>query len=373
MSKMLSFYKTSWLVNQGIFILGATVFLLVAGYFIPPISPGNFEEQIYNLNGFQTKHNDQPEVVDFYRSIKNNGGILVLGTSETTPLEGGNYFDYLNEDQDIDCKFSVLGGAGRTCGIHIPSLLHHRDEVKGLRILYYINPVYWREDLSQVQPAYWERYVNYAVCASVSLSEEEKMLYYSPVEEFIDETNGLKKVILTLSHHLRELRRKYFSDLRYHLFPNRYKTQFEFVKDSGKAYSDMEGYGEITCHEIDTTWNIQKSFTAIEWFKPIDTAEDYRFRELTSFIMLCERFGIDATFIVGPVNKKFIRQYQPEALADYELVSDEIKQILKIHQAKIIDATDISDDIGAFDDHQHHSSYGAYLIYQKIKKHLNEE
>ena len=107
-------------------------------------------------------------------------------------------------------------------------------------------------------------------------------------------------------------------------------------------------------------------------FKPIDKQSKYRYEELSSFIDLCNHLAIRATFVVGPYNGRFITKYDKNSLAGYEETCQQIKQLLKDKKADYVDATDISFAAGAFNDHQHHSSYGAYLIYQKIKSHIHE-
>jgi len=61
------------------------------------------------------------------------------------------------------------------------------------------------------------------------------------------------------------------------------------------------------------------------------------------------------------------------SLKDYERTVAQIKELLEAENAPFVDASDISGLPGTFDDHQHHSSYGAWLIYKKIKSFLNEE
>ena len=174
MNLIRSIYKTKTLTNNGVFVVVCGLVLLIIGYFIPDVKSGNINQQIYTLNGFSTKYNDHTELADFYQSIKNNNGFLVLGTSETTTLKGGNYYDFLNNDKDIKGnKFSLLAGAGRTCGIHIPLLLHHQAEVDSLKIIYFINPVYWRTDLCDVSVEYWNRYSNIK-CAVVLIYRQKK-------------------------------------------------------------------------------------------------------------------------------------------------------------------------------------------------------
>ena len=119
--------------------------------------------------------------------------------------------------------------------------------------------------------------------------------------------------------------------------------------------------------------NISKDFIHKDWFKPINKSVNYRYEELTSFLKLCENLEIQATFIIGPYNERFIKKYDLNSLADYESTTQHIKQLLIENHVDFIDATDISPVIGAFNDHQHHSSYGAFLIYNKIKNHFYEK
>lgn len=374
MNLIQSFYKTKNLVSNGIFIIITVVILMVVGYFIPNSTPKVFSKQIYSLNGYNIKYNDHSEVSDFFLSIKNNNGFLVLGTSETTSIQGGNYYDFLNNDKDIEgMNFSLLSGAGRTCGVYIPLFLHHRDELESLQLIYFINPVYWRENLCEIDLEYWNRYSNYKMCNSLNLSEQERESFFSPVQAYSDKLNLFDKSISYLEQSIRSARRNYSNDLRYYLFPEEYTSQFNFMSTSKTDYSQYLKYGNVDYELIDTNWNIAKSFTNKEWFKPINESADYRYQELTSFVKLCEELGIKATFIIGPYNELFISNYYPENIEAHERTVQKIKQLLLNNNADFVDATDISPVVGAFIDHQHISSYGAYLIYLKIKHKLYEE
>lgn len=110
-----------------------------------------------------------------------------------------------------------------------------------------------------------------------------------------------------------------------------------------------------------------------KWVGSIDESQNYRYMELASFVKLCKHLGIKATFIIAPYNEIFIRKYYPRHLNAHARTTRKIKQLLINHDADFIDATDISPVVGAFNDYQHHSSYGAYLLYLKIKEKLYEE
>ena len=160
--KMNQFYKTSVLAKYGRFIgVSLVVLLVVSKWVIPEFKAESAQKQIYTLKGTHTKYND-PEFAHFIESIKQNNGYLCLGTSESTELVGGNYYYFLSRDQDLP-QFSMLSGAGRTCGIYAPLFLHNKALVKGMKLIYIINPVYWRNDLSRVNKPYWKRYSNYGL------------------------------------------------------------------------------------------------------------------------------------------------------------------------------------------------------------------
>lgn len=374
MELMRSFYKTSSLARNGIFLLVSMFVLLVAGaVFIPSFKYDDNSEQVYTLKGVNFKYNDAPFVSHFFNSIKANDGYLCIGTSETSPIDGGNYYDFLNNDPDLDMKFSLSAGAGRTCGTYIPVFLEHKEEVKGLKIIYLINPVYWGSNVSKVRKDYWSRYSNYGLAASVDLTEAEETKYYTPVNDYFDALNIAEKAAYTLEYWIRNARRHYFNDLTFLLKPEKYKTQQNYFPATKRALDTYPHFGEIDVQKIDTVKNIAHDFHNPEWFKSIDLNENHRYNELSSFIDLCNDLGIEATFIVGNYNERFIKHYDPGSLSPYVEVTQKVKAMLNEKGADYIDATDLSNVPGAFRDHQHHSNYGAYLIYRKIKNHIIHE
>ena len=369
------FYKTKNLASNGKFIITACLLLLLFGnYLIPKIKLLPKTEQMLTLNGKNIKYNDAPEVSQFLQSIKQNNGFLCLGTSESGSINGGNYYNFLNSDPEIqNSKFSILGGAGRTCGLYIPLFLQHKKEVESMKVIYFINPVYWGNNLCDVDNAYWERYSNYAMAKNVNFDDVDETIYL-PILEYYDNLNFFLKSKLEMEYLLHSRRRAFFHDLNYLLNPNDYQSQFTFIADSKRDLAlDSINNANPDINLIDTIFNISKSFTHKEWFSQVNTECDYRYKELKGFIALCKQLNIDATFIVGPINKKFIINYASSDLAAYNAVTNNIKSILKDEKMDFIDATNISSRTGAFEDHQHHSSFGAYLIYKKIKAHFYEK
>ncbi|HPE40791.1 MAG TPA: D-alanyl-lipoteichoic acid biosynthesis protein DltD [Bacteroidales bacterium] len=367
-------YKTSNLFKNGIFIVITLIILILLGYLIPNQKPESFEDQIYTLNGFNAKYNDEAEVTDFFISIKKNRGYLVMGTSETVSMEEGNYHDFLNEDPDLkDTKFSVLAGAGRTCGTYIPLFLHHAEDLDSLQLIYFINPAYWRTNLCEMNLKYWNRYTQYQICRKLTVSESDQKQIFQPVNHYMDKLSFFQKGIAFGEYVVRDIRRNYFCDLRNLLFPSKYGQQFQFITDTLSDYRSCSKYGSIDTELIDTVWNVLKTFQHKEWYQPMNETDTYRDMELTSIIQLCKKLGIKATFVIGPYNERFIQQYNPESLAGHQRVVQKIKQLLIDQNVPYIDATELSPVAGAFVDHQHYSSYGAYRIYQLMKQKLYEE
>ena len=374
MKEIESFYKTKTLRNNGVFILWCLLVLAILGFFFPNQASRLNTDQIYSISGLHTKYGDESELSDFLTSIKSNDGYLILGTSETTSLDEGNYYDFLNSDPDLkNTKFSVLAGAGRTCGKHSPWLLHHRDQLPELNLIYFINPVYWRTDLSQVNLDYCRRYMNYRMTASINLNEEEQNSLYEPIVRYQEKLNLFYKTVETIEFGIRSIRKKYFHNLYYTLYPVEYEEKFDH--DFRSRFFEVENLTADTAWEansFDGEFNIRKTFKQKNWFKPIDEEENFRYRELRSFIELCQTYGVNATFVLGPYNQKFIESYSPESLKAYEETAKKIQNLLNETGAEYVDATDISNQFGAFDDHQHHSGFGAYLIYQKLKQKIHE-
>jgi hypothetical protein len=372
MNALKELYLMRNLYKNGIFILITSISILVIGLIIiPEFKPKPSLKQLFNTKGLVTKYNDKADFEQFITSIKSNDGYLVLGTSESTFLNGKNYFDFLNNDPKIEAKFSVLAGAGRTCGLYIPLLLDHREILDSLKLIYFINPVYWREDLCQINEPYWNRYSNYKVVHDVNLTANERENYYQPVEKFSEKIFWFQKIYQSGEKIIRDLKNKYSRDLYYKIYPKKYQQNLNYIIDYKDNTLINPNLNQPNFSLFDTIFNIKKTFKDKHWFYPINQKIDYRYEELISFINLTKYLKIDALFIIGPYNERFIQQYSPKSLRGYQITTQKLKQILG-NNTKYIDATSISGIVGAFDDHQHHSEFGAFLIYKKIKDHLYE-
>ena len=366
-------YRTKNMAFYGLVTLFLLILFMIAGWcFIPDFEPDSKRQMSY-INGTVLKYNDQELVSDFFQSINNNHGYLCLGTSETTSLPYGNYYNFLQNDPDLNGEFTALGGAGRTCGVYLPILMSHKDNVRGLNLIYLINPVYWRTDLCHLDDKYWKRYIHINVCKNIQLTGKDDSMYNVVVQPYYDKVNPGQSLIYTLEYQFRKLRSNFFTDLNYWIDSSKYYLTRDYLPADKTPLNVYKNFGCVDTLNLDTTYNIDKSFVSKKWLNNINTEVDYRYKELKSFIYFCKKLDIRVIFVVGPYNKQFIERENPSYLKAYVETVNHIRETLMDQKVQFIDASDISDVQGAFHDNQHHSSYGAYLIYEKIKSYLNEK
>lgn len=366
-------YKTRTLREYGLFLfVSFFVVLLLGNLFIPEFGIQDIEGQMLKIKGKHIKFDDDPHVSEFIRSVKQSDGYICMGTSESTPMKDGNYYEFLDQDTSYATRFSILGGAGWTCGLHMAMLLNHREEVDSLKLIYFINPVYWRSELSGFRKGYWTRYLNYGTYQTTLKHSTENDDFARISANYADVVNPAEKLLFKTENWFRALRKPFFRDLRYWLFPKQYLEDLAFVAKPKSELEDYEFFGILDTAFIDTSWNATYEFMSRTWLNPIVDA-DYRDQELKAFIKLCQELNVQVTFVLGPVNEIYIAKYHPPYLDGYQNIVDHIRALLTEENADFIDATDLGNIPGSFIDNQHHSSYGAYLIYQKIKKHLHEK
>ena len=82
---------------------------------------------------------------------------------------------------------------------------------------------------------------------------------------------------------------------------------------------------------------------------------------------------MDIVYVLGPYNQIAYQKIHSDELPKIQAVSANLARVLQEEDAPYIDCTDLSGEPGVFADWQHHTSYGGYLIYQKIKAYVQEE
>ncbi|MCK5766108.1 MAG: hypothetical protein KAH26_08985, partial [Bacteroidales bacterium] len=236
---------------------------------------------------------------------------------------------------------------------------------------YFINPVYWRSELNGFDKGYWKRYLNYGAYRH-TIRGNMAPDFNDISNEYSEVLNPGEKFLFIMEYWLREIRKPFFRDLRYWLFPEEYEKDLSFPAQEKKDLQEFAWFGEIDTSYIDTLWNVTYEFKTRNWLNPI-IDNDYRNRELIAFISLCNELNVNVIFILGPVNEIYIRKYHQPYYEGYMQAVAGIRDILDREGVDYIDATDLGNIPGSFMDNQHHSSYGAYLIYQKIKTYIHEK
>ncbi|MCF8296908.1 MAG: hypothetical protein K9J13_05115 [Saprospiraceae bacterium] len=325
------------------------------------------------MNGNNIKYNDKIFLTEFFNSIKRNNGYLILGTSESGSVHNGNFYQFLNSDTTIKPKFSILSGAGRTAGVYLPVFINNKEAVDSLKVIYLINPVYWRTELAKLDVQYWNRYNNYHLVKNVQLNNEDLDAYNEVLKPYCDKLNPGQTIQYSMEYYLRKYRKPFFQNFSFKLNPEKFNKRFSYVNEITEGLNQYKNFGKVDTSEIDIQYNVTHKYLEKAWLNPIERSTDYRYKELEIFILFCKKYNVDITFLVAPYNGVFIKKFKPEYYDEFPQAMEKVIEILEREKVKYIDATDLSDITGTFIDNQHFSSYGAYLVYEKIKAYVSSE
>lgn len=345
--------------------------VLFAGLILIWIKPSELElpnEQFVNIDALHIKKNTK-YFHQFLKQVKNNDGVLVMGTSETGTLGGNNYWQMFNGDSLVRRKFSVLGGAGRCRDVYLPLMMASPEVWKGIDILLFVNPTYWRYGLNEPQNVYQTRYLDkgflYSQSNSLTSINAWKGVYD---DNFSNEIIGAASAG---GYYLDKVRSVFYND--YRIIKGNKEMPFEAGLNKSYDFTKLQ---ELK-NQIDTTLNVSYHYYehASQPFYPrYDTVSTYRSKILSKFIQQCENLEINLTVIIGPYNAYYAKAIgQEDKLLPYEEWHQEIQDTLNNHNLKSIDLWDMSYMNNSFKDYQHHSEYGAYLIYQRLKAYYNEK
>jgi hypothetical protein len=293
-----------------------------------------------------------------------------MGTSESGKLTEGNYYDFLNNDPELGPKFSVLAGAGRTCGHYMPLFAANAQIVSGLQIIYLINPVYWGTNLQKPDFDYWTRYVDYGFANSVLKTKQLPLKTKQTIQSYNNTLNPANKALYWIASQLYQLHATFKNDLSHRLFSAMYYKNLMFV-NSDHALNPLV-FPVKASPTIDTAWNVEHEFLGAKWMSEINETSTFRYLELSGFIDLTKLLGIKPVFVLCPYNELFIKHYNEPALAGYQSTTKKIKNLLEDAGCTVVDGTTIGSIPGTFIDNQHISSYGAYLVYKRIKTTIHE-
>ena len=366
---MKELFRLKNLAFVGVVALVAVLVWLAVAVCIPTFHAPETEQQLYTIR-HQDRRDNNPLYADLLLlSIKRNGGYLVLGTSESNGRAKGNYFDFLNADTAIHCGFSVIAGAGRTSCTYFP-LIQSNENVKGLKLIFFLNPAYGCNKLSASNADYFNRYVSYTAykqsnkpknqdVANVLKTNKRQIFFMERVGDFF-------------GFHLDKLRRKYYQDLRFKLDSTQFQENLTWLDSFAIARMPR------SCDCPDSSrynyqLNVAAGFDVHSYTLYPHPEEPYRSDELRTMIRLCKVRGVEVVFIAGPYNHIAFEKVHPSELPKMQQVSQNMLRVLNEEGAEYIDCTDLSAEPGVFEDWQHHSSYGAFLIYQKIKAYVLEK
>ncbi|MDX2362264.1 MAG: hypothetical protein QNK23_15765 [Crocinitomicaceae bacterium] len=328
------------------------------------------DQQHLDLKATHVKNNNA-YFHKFMENIRNNDGILILGTSESGSIDGYNYWELLNADREIQKDFSVFYGAGRFCEMYFPLIVSEPELWRDQELLVFVNPTYWRVGLNESSETYQERYLDKNIVEYAIPQLKEEGLYATFFEE-----NHLKQKVS-----MYDLIGDYFDDHVHTLFYRNLGsgriTLFNEFTSMGPPLVSPNRINENTQDDlkalIDLKYNCTPHFMEAgvsEALMPVvDTASRYRYDALEGMFKLCEKYNINATYIIGPYNGVLAEQVSTEETKkNYLELMEELGAFFKEHKQQVIDLRDLSNVSGTFIDAQHHSGYGGYLIYQRIKK-----
>ena len=365
-------YRLRFLAWIGVVVMVAVAFWLVVALLIPtfraPQCP-EWDGQLYTIRHQELRDNNPLYTDLLLMSVKRNGGWLVLGTSESNARPKGNYYDFLNADTSLRCGFSVIAGAGRTACTYF-TLIQSNEHVRGLKVIFFLNPSYGCGKLAYSNVDYFPRYVSSTVYREAN----------RPVDQDVDrilEANQPKvawgdRMGDWLACHTDRLRRKYSQDLVFALNPGKFGKTLTWL-DSARVSKLPQSCGRPDSSRYNYALNVEAGFDVHSYTLWPHPESSYRTEELRTMIRLCKERGVDIVFVAGPYNEIAYRKVHPQELPKIQKVSADMLQVLEEEGAAYIDCTGLSSKPGVFADWQHHTSYGAYLIYQKIKDYVLEK
>ena len=365
-------YKLRFLARVGVLVMAAIAFWLVVALLIPsfraPECP-EWDGQLYTIRHQELRDNNALYTDLLLKSVKRSGGWLVLGTSETNARPKGNYYDFLNADTSLRCGFSVIAGAGRTACTYFP-LIQSNENVKGLKVLFFLNPSYGCGKLAYSNEDYFSRYVSPTVYREANRPVNQDVDYILKANQ--PKVAWNERVGDWLACHTDRLRRKYAQDFAYTLDPEKFGKSLVWL-DSAWVSRLPGSCGRPDSSRYNYDLNVEASFDVHSYTLWPHPESSYRTDELRTMIRLCKERGVDIVFVAGPYNEIAYRNVHPQELPKIQQVSADMLKVLDEEGAEYIDCTDLSSVPGVFADWQHHTSYGGYLIYQKIKAYVLEK
>jgi len=362
-------YRLKNLAIVGVIALAAVVFWLVVAVCIPTFRAPETTAQLYTIR-HQDLRDNNPLYTDLLsESIQRNNGYLVLGTSESNPRPKGNYYDFLNADTSLHTGFSVIAGAGRTPCTYFP-LIQSNKHVRNLKVIFFLNPSYGCGKLASSNVDYFHRYVSSTVYSHANKPKNQD------VDRIFKANLGVHSILDRvgdeMSYFFDRIRRKYYQDLAFRMDSSNFYHSLDWL-DSAKLSNLPQKCARPDASRYNYQLNVGAGFDVHSYTLWPHPEESYRYDELRTMIRLCKERGVDVVFVAGPYNSIAYQKVHPSELPKIQEVSKKMLQVLEEEGAAYVDCTDLSTVPGVFADWQHHTSYGGYLIYQKIRDYVLEK
>lgn len=330
--------------------------------------------RIRTPEGIYIKNGD-PVFYDYINDVKNTGGIILLGTSETSSwMAGKNYYTLLSHDKDFNKTVFPIAGAGRLANMYFPLILNNPVPFDGLEVIYYINPTYWRKDLCGFNDVYFDRYVGFTLVQNTKDLARERGIYNDYLRL------SIPQILSGLSNELGTSYKDLFVVKLNKLLK---KEDTVYIKVKKQKCTSMDKYYieeyytpeelESERRKINLEYNVTDKYLSENVsFPEIESNSSYQYDLLTAFILLCKEYNIDCKFYLGPYNEIYCRKMNPELLDEYQTTMENIKQLLISQKVDFIDGSSLSNIPGTFIDIQHISEYGAYLTALQIKEYYEK-
>lgn len=326
---------------------------------------------LFTVDPYYVKTN-HAHFAEFLNDIKERDGALILGTSETGSLHGKNYFQFLNSDPEVEREFSMLGGAGRFADVYIPLIAANPEAWSGLEVLLYVNPTYWRENLNYFRKDYFTRYLDPRIAAAHKADLQELGIWESLYQDYFLSQPPLKVAGMQLDLSVEQIRGLFFRDLR-----QRFESEENPFSDFPEPL-DLAAIDESELLEdLDLELNVSKAYKAKTKTLELPSVKkdsDYRTQAIIGMIKICKKHGVKLRIALGSYNAVLgTNGGNAEAIPDYEVVINQLRSIFVTENVPYVDLSDLSSVKGTYIDAQHHSSYGAWLKYQRIKAHYAKD
>jgi len=289
--------------------------------------------------------------------VAETDGILILGTSEASPIISGapNFPELLRRDYPV----VNFGAPQRTTYTHVDWLCHARPEQIPNRVYYVINPIYyqnWLNDPTSLQ--YLKHYFTREQAEGAVECLEKLPLHYASEKDRAAAIAAIKSVPVDDGGLLLSDRARAAAKILMKIFIRNVAWL------TGATYQRPTRPPEWWL-AVDPRYNVADLFLDRPHelaLATVGTAPDsYRFVEFRILMDLLEQKGKTFTFVMGPYNKRFFSAVRPQEIEKFELAIDYARNLL-CRRHHCLDLTGASGEPGLFVDFAHFTDAGAQFV-----------